>query len=320
MSEASFSSFLEKAGLDCKRIRLDTLQINITKKCNQACSHCHVESSPRRTEMISSEIIEDLLKLVELYPTISTVDITGGAPELHPQFRYLVEEFSKRRIKVIDRCNLTILFEPGQEGTAQFLADNKVEIAASLPCYLESNVNQQRGKGVFSTSIDAILLLNSLGYGQSESGLILNLVYNPLGDYLPPPQGQLEKDYKKELKERYEIVFNKLLTIANMPITRYETWLKRKKAYEPYMDLLVDNFNPTAAENVMCKSLLSIAYDGQVYDCDFNQVINLGLAYKKTYVKDLLKEPKRIYDNIATGRHCFACTAGSGSGCYGSTS
>jgi radical SAM/Cys-rich protein len=297
-----------------KRKPISTLQVNIGKRCNQACHHCHVESGPERTENMTLPTIERLLLLIKNTPSINTVDITGGAPELNPHFRYFVKQIRKRNIAVIDRCNLTVLSEPGQEDTAQFLADQQVHIVASLPCYLEDNVNKQRGKGVFDKSIKALQQLNQLGYA-SDSQLTLNLVYNPVGIHLPPAQMQLEADYKAHLKQQFNIEFNHLFTITNMPIKRFAHQLQREEKLDEYMQLLIENFNPQAANNVMCKDLLSISWNGEIYDCDFNQMLEMPIKSALSIFD--IESFTKIENTILTDNHCFGCTAGSGSSCGG---
>lgn len=298
------------------RGKLDTLQVNLGYKCNQQCLHCHVNAGPNRTEMMDSETIALIPKVLEARK-IQTLDLTGGAPELHHEFRNLVLAARALGVKVIDRCNLTILFESGQEGLAEFLAANEVEIVASLPCYSLENVDKQRGKGVFDKSIDALKLLNSLGYGQTGSSLVLNLVYNPQGPSLPPDQLSLEADYKRELFKHFGIVFNNLFALANMPIKRFGSTLVSKRQFEPYMDLLIQNHNDANLGNVMCRNLISVDWQGNLYDCDFNQQLDIPLkTVKKSNLASLLETE---YDGleIETADHCFACTAGSGSSCGG---
>lgn len=301
-----------------KRDVIETLQVNIGKRCNQACHHCHVEAGPNRTENMERKTIDRLLELLDTSKSIKTVDITGGAPEMNPNFRDFVVEIRKRNIEVIDRCNLTVLFEKGQEDTAEFLRDHQITVVASLPCYLEDNVDQQRGKGVFDKSIKGLQLLNSLGYGKDGEGLLLNLVYNPVGAHLPPSQVELEDAYKEKLHQEFGIVFNQLFTITNMPINRYRHALIRDKQYHDYMALLEDNFNPDAACNVMCKTLVSIGWDGTIYDCDFNQMLNIGVSKQKLSVWDI-EQLDDIQSKIAIANHCYGCTAGSGSSCVGTT-
>ena len=301
-----------------RRGNLEVLQANITLTCNQSCFHCHVASSPKRKEAMTYETLELLLATLDRHPSIHTLDITGGAPELHPEFRWLVKEARSRGVTVIDRCNLTILSEPGQEGTAEFLAQHQVKVVASLPCYSAENVNAQRGDGVFDASIVGLQKLNALGYGHEASGLVLDLVYNPLGASLPPPQPALEKAYKEQLKEHFGIVFNDLYTLTNMPIQRFGSTLISKGTFDEYMTLLKANFNSATLPGLMCLNTLSVDYLGQVHDCDFNQQLKLPLgdAKEPVYLKELLDadlsdSPIRIAD------HCYGCTAGQGSSCGG---
>ena len=295
---------------------IETLQINIGYKCNQACKHCHVNSSPLRTEKMSSEIITLIPKIIDKY-NIKTLDITGGAPELHPEFRNLVTSLSNKKIDIIDRCNLTIFFEEGYEDLPQFLADNKVIITASLPCYEKNNVEEQRGFGVFDKSIKALKILNDLGYGKSKDGLQLNLVYNPINPILPPPQAILEADYKKILFEKYKISFNNLYTITNMPINRYSDALKRQGKLNNYYTLLKENFNRNNLKSLMCKKTISVNWLGEIYDCDFNQQINLRGNKGPKKLSDLMNNSFKFDYQVAVREHCFACTAGSGSSCGG---
>ena len=314
----AFTERVVAEGLALSRRPLQTLQVNIGKRCNQACRHCHVESSPIRTENMTFATIERLLTLLAYAPSITTVDITGGAPELNPNFRHFVGQIRAMERTVIDRCNLTVLFERGQQDTAAFLAHHKVQITASLPCYTTGNVDKQRGSGVFDKSIAALLMLNELGYGQPDSGLILNLVYNPLGAFLPGAQAGLQADYKRVLKERHGIVFNSLFTITNMPIKRFLDDLLRQGKLDAYMGLLAERFNPSAAEGVMCRDLVSIGWDGTIYDCDFNQMLELPASGRRRTIWDIgaLSELQR--DPIALDNHCYGCTAGAGSSCGGS--
>ena len=298
---------------------IETLQINIGYKCNQACKHCHVNSSPLRTEKMSNEIISLIPKIIDKYK-IKTLDITGGAPELHPEFKNLIASLSTKQIDIIDRCNLTIFFEEGYEDLPQFLAKNKVIVTASLPCYQKDNVEIQRGLGVFEKSINAIKILNDLGYGKKETGLQLNLVYNPVSPILPPSQEILEKDYKKILFEKYNIVFNNLYTITNMPINRYEESLRREGKLNTYYKLLKENFNENNLENLMCKKTISVNWLGEIYDCDFNQQINFRENKGPKTLFDLLDESFTFDYGVAVKEHCFACTAGAGSSCGGTLS
>lgn len=302
------------------RGKLTTLQVNLGYRCNQTCLHCHVNAGPTRTEEMSRETVNQVLDLMRA-AKIETLDVTGGAPELNPYFRLLVREARALGATVIDRCNLTILFEPGQENLADFLAEQHVQITASLPCYLEDNVEKQRGKGVYDASIRALQLLNSKGYGQPGSGLTLNLVYNPQGPSLPPPQANLETDYKKHLGEHFGIRFNQLFTIANMPIQRFGSTLVTKGQFEPYMRLLKGAHRDENLETVMCRSLVSIDYQGYVYDCDFNQMLGLPLQLPgdfkpRHHVRDLVGRDISGAP-IVVADHCFGCTAGQGSSCGG---
>ena len=299
-----------------KKEHIETLQINIGLKCNQACKHCHVNSSPLRTEKMSYEIISLIPKVIEKYK-IKTLDITGGAPEMHPEFRNLITTLSDKNIDIIDRCNLTIFFEDGFEDLPQFLAKNNVIVTASLPCYEKDNVELQRGYGVFDKSINALKILNDLGYGKQKDGLQLNLVYNPINPILPPSQEILEADYKRILFEKYNISFNNLYTITNMPINRYADSLNRENKLDSYYKLLKENFNKNNLENLMCKKTISVNWQGQIYDCDFNQQINLkGNKGPKT-LSDLMSKSFKFDYEVAVKEHCFACTAGAGSSCGG---
>ena len=301
-----------------RRARLETLQVNLGYKCNQSCVHCHVNAGPTRTEMMSGETLAEVLRFLRLAEP-KTLDITGGAPELHPQFRELVARARALGLHVIDRCNLTILEEPGQENLAEFLREHEVEIVASLPCYTEDLVDRQRGKGVYEKSIRALKRLNALGYGRS---LALNLVYNPQGPALPPAQDKLEADYKRILGETHGISFNRLYTLANMPIQRFGSSLVSKGQFDRYMALLHDAHRPENLETVMCRTLLSVDFQGYVYDCDFNQMLDLPLQLKgarrvrlgELIGRDLAGNP------IAVRDHCYGCTAGQGSSCGGALS
>ena len=296
------------------RGKLTTLQVNLGYRCNQSCLHCHVNAGPNRSEAMSDEIIE-LVPRVLAARGLTTLDITGGAPELHPRFRWLVEKARSLGAKVIDRCNLTILSEPGQEGLAEFLAAQRVEIVASLPCYLEQNVDGQRGKGVFERSIAGLEKLNQLGYGREGSGLELHLVYNPQGPSLPPAQTGLEAAYKRELQSRYGIVFNRLYTLANMPILRFGSTLVSKGQFADYMQLLRSSHNPANLDQVMCRELVSVDWRGRLYDCDFNQMLGIPAEAPATLAglleQDISGQPIRVAD------HCYGCTAGQGSSCGG---
>jgi radical SAM/Cys-rich protein len=301
-----------------RRAPLQTLQVNLGYKCNQSCLHCHVNAGPTRTEMMSRDTLAEVLMFLQV-AELKILDITGGAPELHPHFRELVTRAGELGIHVIDRCNLTVLDEPGQEDLAGFLAQHKVEITASLPCYTEELVDRQRGKGVFDKSIKGLWTLNALGYGVAQSGLELNLVYNPQGPCLPPAQDKLEADYKRVLSERFGIAFNRLLTLANMPIQRFGSTLISKGQFNQYMALLHAAHREENLEGVMCRTLLSVDWQGYVYDCDFNQMLELPLTLhpsKRPRLADLIG--RDLAGNpIAVRDHCYGCTAGQGSSCGG---
>lgn len=300
-----------------KRGVLDTLQVNLGYQCNQTCQHCHVNAGPNRKETMASETAAQIIRFLR-QGLIKTLDLTGGAPELNQHFKTLVKAARSLNIHVIDRCNLTILYEPGQEDLANFLADNQVEIVASLPCYLEENVEQQRGKGVYTKSIQALLDLNKLGYGV-DPDLKLRLVYNPLGPILPPSQEALEVDYRRALSDRYGIVFTSLLTLTNMPIKRFGSILASKGQFEDYMVLLKASHRDENLEHVMCRSLLSVDWQGYVFDCDFNQMLEMpikGSGGASIHISDLSAD-RLINRQISIGEHCYGCTAGSGSSCGG---
>lgn len=313
----AFAKKIREHQINLKRSAIETLQINVGKLCNQACHHCHVEAGPLRTEIMSEATVNRIITLIERTPTLKTIDLTGGAPELNPSFRKLVLFARSKNLEVIDRCNLTVFYEKGQEDLPQFLKDNNIHVIASLPCYTKDNVDKQRGRGVFDKSVEALKLLNSLGYGVTGTGLALDLVYNPGGAFLPGAQEKLQADYKRELKHYFNIEFNNLFTITNMPIKRFLEDLNRQGKYESYMELLVNNFNPKAADSVMCKTLVSIGWDGQVYDCDFNQMLELPAAAKKITLWDFENFNEFIEKTIALGDHCYGCTAGAGSSCGG---
>lgn len=299
-----------------KRQSLQTLQVNLGYRCNQRCLHCHVNAGPQRTEMMSDVLIE-LIPAVLRSRRITTLDLTGGAPELHAHFRKLVVAARAAGVQVIDRCNLTILFEPEQEDLAAFLAENEVEIVASLPCYSAENVDRQRGSGVFGKSIAGLQQLNALGYGREDSGLRLNLVYNPQGPSLPPDQKVLEADYKRELFDHFGIVFNELYALANMPIQRFGSTLISRGDFAGYMDLLKTNYQAANLEQVMCRSLISVDWQGNLYDCDFNQQLGLGMREgAPKHLRDLLTDDPEGRD-ICIADHCYGCTAGQGSSCGG---
>ena len=294
-------------------------QINVGKLCNQTCRHCHVDAGPDRTEIMSRETAE--LCVAALAQTdIPTVDFTGGAPELNPNFRWLVEQARRLDRHIMDRCNLSVLLLPSQADLAEFLASHQVEIIASLPSYRASQTDTQRGDGIFEKSMEALHLLNRLGYGRSDSGLVLNLVYNPVGAFLPPKQEAIEAQFKKELRTRHGIEFNRLYTITNMPISRFLEFLVESGNYDQYMTRLVNAFNPAAATGVMCRSTLSVGWDGRLYDCDFNQMLDLPVDHGvPSHIRDF--DPTQLqHRQIVTHNHCYGCTAGSGSSCSGATS
>ena len=299
-----------------RRARLDTLQVNLGYKCNQSCVHCHVNAGPNRTEMMDATTLA-LIPQVLSARNIATLDLTGGAPELHPSFRDLVRTARAQGVRVIDRCNLTILFEPGQDGLAEFLAAQQVDVVASMPCYSAANVDKQRGDGVFDLSIAALQKLNQLGYGQ-PGGLSLNLVYNPQGPSLPPNQQALQADYKRELFAHFGIVFNDLFALTNMPIQRFGSTLVSKGTFDSYLTLLKDSFQPQNLAGVMCRNTVSVDWQGWLSDCDFNQQLGLPLGNSglRRHLGDLLKtglddQPIRV------AGHCYGCTAGQGSSCGG---
>jgi radical SAM/Cys-rich protein len=299
-----------------RRAQLETLQVNLGYLCNQQCLHCHVDASPRRKEIMTAETIADVLDFLSK-KNIKKLDLTGGAPEMNPGFFTLIRQARDLGVHVIDRCNLTVLTEPGYRDMPRFLADNKVEVIASMPCYLEENVDAQRGKGVFDRSIEGLRLLNQHGYGIDEQ-LPLNLVYNPQGINLPPSQHELEPAYKKELKQRFDIEFNHLYTITNMPIKRFGSTLVSKGLFDEYMHLLKSSYSKENLSSVMCRTTLSIDWQGYVYDCDFNQMLALpaGFSSEKIHINDLLLSDLQGQP-IAIMDHCYGCTAGQGSSCGG---
>jgi radical SAM/Cys-rich protein len=300
-----------------RRGRLATLQLNVGYRCNQSCFHCHVNAGPNRTEEMNAEVADLALEFLRRQP-VKMLDITGGAPELNPQFRRVVSQARALGVKVMDRCNLTVLETEGQEDTAEFLAGEQVEIVASLPCYLEDNVNAQRGQGVFETSIRSLKKLNALGYGREGSGLTLNLVYNPQGPSLPPPQAALEADYKRILGERHGVVFNSLYTFANMPIQRFGATLITRGEFDTYLALLQHSHQDSNLDGVMCRNLISVDWRGYVYDCDFNQMLDLPMTRGGTrlHLSDLIAAD--IENNpVHVAGHCYGCTAGQGSSCGG---
>lgn len=301
-----------------RRQPLDTLQVNLGYKCNQSCLHCHVAAGPNRTEMMDAEHVALVLQVLR-ERRIGALDLTGGAPELNPHFRSLVRDARAMGVKVMDRCNLTILSEPGFDDLAPFLAEQGVEVTASLPCYSPANVDRQRGDGVFDRSIAGLRQLNALGYGQDSSGLVLNLVYNPQGAVLPPPQGPLQADYKRELLLHFGVRFNQLFALTNMPIQRFGSTLVSKGGFAPYLQLLRDAYRAENLDTVMCRSLISVDWQGDLYDCDFNQMLGLRaqLAGKpRPHLRDLLQHDP-AGESIRTAQHCYGCTAGQGSSCGG---
>lgn len=312
-------NFNESLGLyslpELKRRSLRDLQINLGYLCNQACEHCHVEAGPKRTEIMTWETMKKILHWTK-QTGIKSVDLTGGAPEMNPHFKPFVKALLEQGVHVLSRCNLTILQESGYEDLADWYAKNKIQLVSSLPCYSKENVESQRGKGVYNKSISALLKLNELGYGHDDN-LTLDLVYNPGGAFLPPDQKMLEQDYKNRLKQDFGIIFNQLLTITNLPIKRFAHYLKRSEQWDDYMALLVNNFNPDTVDNLMCKTLISVDWQGYVHDCDFNQMLEMPLAGK---------QPIQLWDidhttlpgrSIAVASHCYGCTAGAGSSCGG---
>ena len=315
-SAPSFARTLADHGMELRRAATTTLQVNIGKLCNQACHHCHVEAGPKRTEVMTRAVAERVITLLAASPGVTTIDLTGGAPELNPNFRWLVTEARRLGRHVIDRCNLTVMFEPGMADLAEFLAAHEVEVVASLPCYSAKNVDEQRGHGVFAKSIAGLQQLNALGYGRSGGARRLNLVYNPNGTFLPPAQVELEVTYKAQLERDFGIAFDHLFTITNVPIARYADYLDERGQYDAYMSLLVAHLNPATVSGLMCRSLVSVGWDGAVYDCDFNQMLELPLAAARTIFE--LDSLSLEGQPIATRAHCFACTAGSGSSCGGS--
>ncbi|MCP4654980.1 MAG: radical SAM/Cys-rich domain protein [bacterium] len=328
-----FAQRLAGDGQDLMRGELDTLQLNLGKQCNLACHHCHVEAGPKRTEIMSWETMEKILGWIDLqrpeHP-FGIVDLTGGAPEMNPHFRRLVGELRARDLHPLARSNLTILVEPGYEDLVDFLATREVEVVASLPCYLEENVDKQRGKGTFRRSIEALQRLNASGYGKPGTGLRLDLVHNPVGFGLPGAQEGLEADYRRELGDRFGVVFNRLWTITNMPINRFAYQLRRSGMFEEYMEKLFAAHGPANVEQVMCRSLVSVGWEGGVYDCDFNQILKMPLDFggdrSETDEHQVERESRKLWQftpeeligrKIRTGAHCFGCTAGAGSSCTG---
>lgn len=321
-----FESIVREHELDLSPLGIDTLQVNITKVCNQSCVHCHVDASPRRTEQMSLEYVEKCLDILSKYKSIRNLDLTGGAPELNPHFNYFVKEAGKLGKHISVRHNLTVTLDgnpvngENKRYLPRFFADNKVEVISSLPFYSGYLTDKQRGDGVFHKSIESIKLLNSVGYGKDNTGLFLHFIYNPVGSYLPPSQEDLEKDYKRELESKYGIYFNNLYTITNMPVNRFRNQLLKAGSYERYMQKLVERFNPAAAEGIMCRNMISVGYDGVLYDCDFNQMLGLCISSGKTAMSIFDFDPEILLRRkIMFKDHCLGCTAGSGSSCAGTT-
>ena len=301
-----------------QRGKLEILQVNLGYLCNQTCQHCHVDAGPKRKEQMQRQTVDELIDFLQK-TDIRILDLTGGAPEMNENFRYLVKQARSLGVHIIDRCNLTILSEPGQEDLAKFLAKHQVEVVASLPCYLKENVEAQRGKGVYQASISGLRKLNALGYGKEGSGLTLNLMYNPQGASLPPAQAALESDYKRELQQREGVVFNKLFVLVNMPIMRFGSMLISKGQFDDYMQLLQESYQASNLQGVMCRSLISVDWLGYVYDCDFNQMLALPMILaerEKTHISDI--DIDELTGNpIVTADHCYGCTAGQGCSCSG---
>ncbi len=324
-SDYDFQAVLDKYHLDLQPLSIETLQVNVTKLCNQACHHCHVDASPRRTEQMDKATVEKCLEILEQNPAIQKLDLTGGAPELNPYFDYFVKEARKRGKYVMVRHNLTVTLDgnpqtgESKEYLPEFFAENQVEVISSLPYFQEYFTDKQRGKGVFQKSLESIGRLNRMGYGVEGSGLILNLVYNPVGAFLPAPQADLERQFKQELKAKYGLVFNRLYTLTNMPIHRFKTQLQQLHGYGDYMEKLVNAFNPAAAQGVMCRSLLSVGWDGRLYDCDFNQMLEMGIGGRGPWTVFNFNFQKLMARRILFASHCFGCTAGAGSSCGGAT-
>jgi len=319
--DADFDAACRHHGLGpLTRACVETLQINVGKLCNQACHHCHVDAGPKRSERMRRETASRLVALARNSPGLTTVDLTGGAPELNPSFAFLVEEMRALGLHVIVRCNLTVLFEPGMEWLPRFYRANQVELICSLPCYTAENVDKQRGSGVFARSIEALQTLNALGFGVPASPLGLALVYNPLGAFLPPPQAELETSYRTELRRLFGIEFSRLFTITNMPIKRFAEQLARNDETERYMSLLVNHFNPATVEGLMCRTMVSVGWQGRLYDCDFHQMMEIPLGGAHSVAADIdhVESLDELRDSrIATAPHCFGCTAGAGSSCGG---
>jgi len=325
MNEFDFKKEILSRSLDLKPFTIETLQVNVTKLCNQACLHCHVDASPKRTEQMNKETIDKCLEILSAHTEIKNLDITGGAPELNPHFDYIVKSAKEIGKHIMVRHNFTVTIDGNpQTGESkkylpEFFTENKVEVIASLPYYQEYFTDKQRGKGVFQKSIESMEMLNEKGYGDESTELKLNLVYNPVGAFLPAPQQSLEKDFKEKLWQNYKLKFNNLYTITNMPIHRFKEQLERLGTYEEYMTKLVNAFNPSAAEGIMCRSLLSVGYDGKLYDCDFNQMLDMQVMNHVPMTVFNFNYKNLVKRNIFFDSHCFGCTAGSGSSCGGAT-
>jgi radical SAM/Cys-rich protein len=315
-SPVEFDAKLNAHGLDLRASNVEILQVNVGKLCNQACKHCHVDASPTRTEIMSRQTVEACLDVLRRFK-IPTLDITGGAPEMIPDFRYFVTEARKTGSRVIVRHNLTVMFETNQTDLPEFFAENAVEVVSSLPYFLQQQTDAQRGAGVFDKSVEAIKRLNDVGYGIENTNLILNLVYNPVGAFLPPEQSAIEADFRRELKNRYDLYFNNLFTITNMPVARYLDYLRRSGNEEKYMRKLVDAFNPATIDGLMCRDLISVDWRGRLFDCDFNQMLELPVAPGLARTIFDFAPEQFAGRAIATGAHCFGCAAGSGSSCGG---
>ena len=322
----NFEKFLKDNSVNPSPLEINTLQVNITKLCNQACVHCHVDASPKRKEQMDLEAVNRCLEILDENDEIINLDLTGGAPELNPHFDYFVTEAKKLKKHIMVRHNLTVTFDgnpvtgESKQYLPEFFGENDIEVISSLPYYQEYFTDKQRGKGVFEKSIDSIKLLNSHGYGKDEGPLMLNLVYNPVGAFLPGDQAELEKDFKRELLEKHNITFNKLFTITNMPINRFKQQLKNLKTYDDYMNKLINSFNPAAAEGIMCRNIISVGYDGILYDCDFNQMLDMNISLNGAKSTIFNVDFKNLINRkIRFDSHCFGCTAGSGSSCGGKT-
>lgn len=324
--EYDFRKFIDNISLNLSPTTINTLQVNITKLCNQTCLHCHVDASPKRKEQMDLDTINRCLEILNDNNEITNLDLTGGAPELNPHFNYFVQEAKKLNKHIMVRHNLTVTFDgnpvtgEAKEYLPSFFAENKLEVISSLPYYQKYFTDKQRGNGVFEKSIDSLRLLNKVGYGTENPDLQLNLVYNPVGAFLPADQASLENDFKYELKDKYDITFNRLFTITNMPINRFEQQLKNINAYNDYMNKLINSFNPDAANGIMCKNIISVSYDGKLYDCDFNQMLDMNISVNNKNLSIHDFDFKTLLNRkIRFGSHCFGCTAGNGSSCGGNT-